>query len=97
MIVDFHPEASEEVLEAARFYESRQEELGTRFLDALQKALDTIEYDPYIWKADKMGRRKYLVWKFPYIVIYKVLSSRLYVLAVAHTSRKPGYWKSRDI
>ena len=32
---------------------------------------------------------------FPYSICYVVFSSHVQVLAVAHTSRKPGYWLSR--
>jgi hypothetical protein len=33
--------------------------------------------------------------RFPFSVIYAVTGPLLYVLAVAHGSRGPGYWKSR--
>ena len=33
--------------------------------------------------------------QFPHSVIYAVIDVLLYVLAVAHGSRKPGYWTPR--
>jgi len=42
MKIIFHPEASEEKLESARFYEARVEGLGADFLDAVQQATDRI-------------------------------------------------------
>ncbi|MBA7656775.1 hypothetical protein ES703_64702 [subsurface metagenome] len=94
--IDYHPQAVEELIEAAQFYESRQNGLGIRFLNAVEDAVASFQIDPLIWKPDRLGRRKYRIWKFPYLLIYKVIESRVYILAVAHTSRKPGYWKSRD-
>jgi len=30
---------------------------------------------------------------FPYKVVYRIRETDLYVVAVAHTSRRPNYWK----
>lgn len=70
--------------------------LGYRFFDAIDVALETIQKNPSFWFPDKLERRKYCVTKFPYFLIYKMSNKCVYILAVAHTSRKPGYWKSRD-
>jgi hypothetical protein len=32
---------------------------------------------------------------FPYSIVYRVESSRVLVVAGAHTSRRPGYWRDR--
>jgi len=33
-----------------------------------------------------------LVHRFPYAVYYRSLAEEILILAVAHTSRQPGYW-----
>lgn len=33
--------------------------------------------------------------QFPYTVVYRVGSDRLFVLAVAHSRRQPHYWTGR--
>ncbi len=33
--------------------------------------------------------------RFPYSIIFRVDSDRIYVIAVAHAKRRPGYWKDR--
>ncbi len=76
MFIVYHPLAAEELIEAAQFYESCQNGLGIRFLNAVDKALNSIRINPLIWKQDRLGRRKYRIWKFPYILIYKVRKSR---------------------
>lgn len=32
---------------------------------------------------------------FPYRVVYEVLPDAIYIIAVAHASREPGYWTNR--
>ena len=33
--------------------------------------------------------------RFPFTVYYRDDLHEIYILAIAHTSRRPGYWKSR--
>jgi hypothetical protein len=35
------------------------------------------------------------VQRHPYLVIYVVIPGQLVILAVAHTSKRPGYWRRR--
>jgi len=39
--------------------------------------------------------RRAFVRRFPDAVIYRLEADVLYILAVAHLSRKPGYWRNR--
>jgi len=43
---------------------------------------------------DKEYYRRYLR-DFPYTLIYKPKEDAVYILAVAHQSRHPDYWKER--
>ena len=96
LILDYHPEASVDLIEAARFYEGRRSGLGHRFLDAIDASLAMLQHNPRLGLSDESGRRRWLVRQFPYLIIYRVEGDFLHILAVAHTSRKPGYWESRD-
>jgi len=93
--IEYHPLAYEEVTEAANFYESRQKNLGVKFLNSVEEALKMLQSNPLMWKADSIGRRKYHIKRFPFQLIYKMKESNIFILAVAHTSRRPGYWKLR--
>ncbi len=92
----FHPGALDELIEAARYYEACSDGLGDRFLDSVEKGLHVIGGNPQLFCADELGRRKYVIKKFPYLIIYKAKGDSVYVLAIAHGKRKPGYWESRD-
>lgn len=89
------PEAKAELRQAAVFYEECRDGLGQEFLDALESAFDQIRRHPTLWRILKGRFRRYLVHHFPYGVIYAVEGRTIYVAAVMHLKRKPGYWESR--
>jgi len=39
--------------------------------------------------------RRAKVERHPYLVVYAVLEDQLVVLAIAHSSKQPGYWRER--
>ena len=45
-LMTFHPAADAEVIEAARFYETRSPGLGSALLDELRRSLDQIGMTP---------------------------------------------------
>ncbi len=44
---------------------------------------------------DERTIRRFLLRRFPYVIIYEIVSDEIHILAVAHTKRRPGYWKNR--
>ena len=58
LILDYHPEASLDLIEAARFYEERGTGLGHRFLDTVTAALAILQQSPSLGYSDECGRRK---------------------------------------
>lgn len=96
LTVKYHPAAVEEWIEAARYYDSREAGLGDRFITAVDAAVATLQRMPFLGSLDAHGRRRWLIGRFPYLVIYRIKESNLYILAVAHTSRLPDYWEPRD-
>ncbi len=92
----YHPEALDELIKAARYYESCSPGLGNRFLDTVENATKFIGNNPYVFAEDDLGRRKFVIKNFPYIIIFKVRENSLFILAVAHGKRKPDYWEPRD-
>jgi len=95
MRIEFHLDAADELSAAAQYYEEQQDRLGRRFLDSIDEALSFLKKNPEVWHPDERGRRKQRVKRFPYLIIYKYERGRVWVLAIAHAKRKPGYWKER--
>lgn len=68
---------------------------------AVERCLALIAEAPERWPIYPMRRRvvylvrRYVMQEYPYVLPYYVWGDTVFVLAVAHTSRKPGYWLSR--
>jgi toxin ParE1/3/4 len=95
MRVVFHPEAEAEMLEAAQFYNRKVRGLGAEFLDAIDAAKVAVLQEPFRWRVIEQDVRRYLMPRFPFAILYRVLPDRLRILAVKHHSRHPDYWRER--
>jgi hypothetical protein len=89
------PEALVEARNAAAFYEDSQPGLGKAFLAGVEAATEEILRHPLTWRRIKGRFRRYLIPRFPYGLIYAVQGDIIYVAAVMHLKRKPGYWTAR--
>lgn len=93
--VRYHPEARMEAIESSLFYDSRQRGLGDRFLSALEQSERLVQSLPASGTPAEMVTRKHRMNKFPFAIIYKEYPDHIFIVAIAHFSRKPGYWKER--
>lgn len=93
--VQFHSEAEAEFSDAASFYESRLVGLGTLFSAEVQTSVGFIRAYPDAGSPLGSKLRKVVIKRFPYSVIYRREEQSIYVVAVAHHRRRPGYWKDR--
>jgi toxin ParE1/3/4 len=93
--IEFHEEADEELKAAAEYYESAEEGLGEAFLRSVEFGLRQIQLYPLAWSILFDDVRRYLVPRFPYALVYRIERDRVFILAVAHTRRRPRYWLGR--
>jgi len=94
--IKFHDEAAAEYDAAFDWYVERSPDAAGRFDAEVDRALQQILQNPQRWTTGPSGSRRYLLRKFPFLLIYRELSPRtVQIIAVAHTSRKPGFWKQR--
>lgn len=97
MNVRFHRLAVTEIEHEVDYYESRQPGLG----EELEAEIDTViamvrrfpEAAPR-WKH-RADRRVALLDRFPFSLTYQIAGDEIVILALAHTSRRPGYWARR--
>jgi toxin ParE1/3/4 len=89
-----HAEATLDLRLAARWYEQQRRGLGAELVLAVDDAIATIIAAPQRWPMF-VGARRYIVRRFPFSVIYRVLDERIQVVAIAHHSRRPAYWGRR--
>ncbi len=90
-----HDSAALEFAEAAAFYERRVAGLGTRFAEAIQRALAMIQKTPERWAKVDAEVRGCRINDFPYTIYYRILSDHIEVVAYKHHSRHPDYWQER--
>jgi toxin ParE1/3/4 len=95
MNYEFHPEAEQEFIETAARYELEIPGLGTRFGAEVNRVIELLLDNPKIGALIDKEMRHFVLRRFPHSIIYAVVSESLYILAVAHGSREPGYWQLR--
>jgi len=91
----FHDAADAELAEAVAYYDGKALGLGDRFLAEVKSATRNIEEYPEIAPIVDLGVRAKLLVRFPYSLMYVVDENELFILAVAHQSRRPTYWADR--
>ena len=62
----------------------------------LDRAVGLIAESADRWPELPNGRRRYVMRRFPFILVYPVRVDDVRILAVQHGRRRPGYWKNRE-
>lgn len=99
-LVRFEDEADAEYREAGRWYDAKSAGLGVEFFSEIDAAVRRILEFPHAGApVPRVPRdlqiRRLAVKRFPYHVVYLEPTDVLWILAIAHDRRKPGYWKQR--
>ena len=97
MRYEFHPEALEEYDAAAHYYAAQRPGLDLAFIIRVEEAIESILDDPCRWRPFEEDVRRCLLRVFPYAVLYTIEPDFVLIVAVAHCSRAPGYWKHRIV
>lgn len=92
---DYHPDARDEIRSSYEWYLERNVEKADEFLDRVLTLIDlALDYpeigSPYLYRT-----RRLLLRSFPFIIVYQELRETLFIVALSHTSRRPGYWRDR--
>ena len=88
-------EAQLEFLDAISHYEAERPGLGQRFKDEVDRSLLWIAARPELQRLRPGGYRRLNLRVFPFYIPYVIRGDTVWVLAVAHGSRKPDYWVRR--
>lgn len=94
--ISYHLEAIREADSAAAYYYGNDPLVSRDFLAVLERVVAEIQATPHRWPYEgKTPAQRRQVKRFPYTIFYLNEPDKIFVLAVAHTSRRPGYWKTR--
>lgn len=89
-------EAEEEYSRSLDWYAERSRRAADAFEAEFTRVLEAITKDPERYPLFDNRHRSYLMKRYPFQVIYRNTSTdRILIVAVAHTSRRPGYWSGR--
>ncbi len=91
----FHPEADAEYAEAAKYYAQIRPELGGRYYDEIEATIAAICAHPRQFLEFDPPARRSLSLRFPYAVVYVDQPDQVWIIAVMHLHREPGYWHAR--
>ena len=93
--VSYNTTARREYLAAVDWYSDRSDIAGEGFIRAIAVTLDAVSTFPRLYALSDGTRREAQVEGYPYAVVYRETKRGIRVIAVAHTSREPGYWVNR--
>ncbi len=93
--VEYHQGAISDVKSAVVWYRKRSPKAALDFIEELHRAAETIREAPERWPLGKNDTRKFLLWRFPFSIIYSEREFVITIWAVAHGSRRPEFWTRR--
>ena len=91
----FDPQAQAEFDAVRRYYNQQKTGLGDDFTETVRQGLQRVLAQPESCPVEFDDVRRLVLRRFPYKLLYSVEADHLYVIAVAHQHRKPGYWRDR--
>ena len=93
--VSLHPKAVQEARAARQWYQARSPRAAAAFVRELDVAVKVIAETPGRWPAHDENTRRVVMRRFPFAVVFRVSDDIVWVVAVAHARRRPGYWRGR--
>jgi plasmid stabilization system protein ParE len=95
MKIEYHPLTTVELNDAIKHYNEQQPGLGDYLRSEVYAAIERIRDNPYLY-AETRGVRRALVKRFPYSVVYRLLSTQhIRILVIRHHKRHPEYGSER--
>ena len=93
--VSFLPAATADYHAALAWYRARSPQAAAGFDAAVADAVQRIANSPELYALVDDRHRRCLLRRYPYSLIYRVESTGVLVVAVAHSRRSSSYWQGR--
>ena len=93
--IELDPEAEAELEAAVDWHLSHSRDVAERFADEYERVIEAIHRFPAIGRPIDGGLRRLNIGRTDYTIIYRLRDDVATILAVAHASRRPGYWRER--
>ena len=95
MRLEILAEAERELDDAIAYYEKIEPGLGVRLKAETREVIQRILLNPELPRLRSMGYRRVNLKVFPYYVAYFIWSETVWIVATAHSKRRPEYWIRR--
>ena len=82
------PRAQKEILDTWEWYENKQPGLGDHFKQEVRDKINLIVKNPLHYPL-KGKYREAQIDIFPFLLIYKIIKDKIFIVSVFHTSRHP--------
>ena len=91
------PAAAEELQDIAAWYQAQGSgALSRAFIDEFERTTSLLLANPSIGSTFSRHFQQFSLRRFPYRVIYRIVTDELHVLAIAHHRRHPAAWRQRQ-
>ncbi|MDO8756648.1 MAG: type II toxin-antitoxin system RelE/ParE family toxin [Elusimicrobiota bacterium] len=94
-IVSWHEAAEDELLNEVGFLELQAPGLGRRFFAEVARVEGLINEFPEAAAEIRPGIRRRVLRRFRFSLLYSIEKKSVLILALAHHSRRLGYWVGR--
>lgn len=85
------------MIEGALYYaREANAALGLAFISEFERSAALLIEQSRLGATWRPAVRRLPLRRFPYSIVYYVRDSEIRVLAIAHQSRKPGFWRGRS-
>ena len=95
MNCQFHVGAELDLIEAMDFYGAKDPDLESRFKEETRRTVQRISDHPLSWHPITKRTRGCRIHGFPFTIVYQIVRLEIKIVAIAHSSRKPTYWRRR--
>ncbi len=94
-VISLTPLALSELQEAKDYFDAQSDSLGDVFVDYFQKLTSLIASNPFLFQKVYSNKRRGIIRKFRYNVIYAVHDDTILILGILHGAQAPSSWQDR--
>ncbi len=88
-------EAVNELDDAVAWFSHQSPSVANEFRQLVRTKIAEARRDPQHWPLQADGTRQIHLAPYQYLLIIREAERLLEIVAAAHTSRRPGYWRKR--
>ena len=78
-----------ELNEVSSYYESKQKDLGLRFILSWKTAMEHLKESPLLYQKKNNRLRTIKLNKFPYLLVFEIIGNNIYLFRLTNAKRNP--------